>query len=238
MVSTIIASRYAKAFLESALAEGAEDRIAGEASALAEALGDDRDVRRFLTEPLSSAADKLGVLLSSFPEPPHPLMKSFLMTVMENKRERFLPLMLKEFLRLMRDSRGEVSAELTTAYQLAPAQRQLIERELSGRLKRKVELIPMVDRQILGGATLRVGDTVYDGSLKNSLRLLEASLAKEPLAKAPRAAAKPAPGKAKAKGGAKAKSTTKLKAKSKPKPADKAKAAPAKNAGAGAKKKK
>ena len=180
MVSTIIASRYAKAFLESAVAEGAEDRIAGEASALAEALGDDRDVRRFLTEPLSSAADKLGVLLSSFPEPPHQLMKSFLMTVMENKRERFLPQMLKEFLKLIRENRGEVSAELTTAYRLAPAQRALIERELSGRLKRKVELIPMVDRQILGGASLRVGDTVYDGSLKNSLRRLEESLKKEP----------------------------------------------------------
>lgn len=185
MVSTIIAQRYAKALLESALAEGVEDRLAGEASALAEALGDDRDVRRFLTEPLSSHEDKLGVLLSAFPEAPHQLMKSFLRTVMENRRERFLPQMLKEFLRLMRDNRGEVSAELTTAFKLSPAQRSLIEKQLSTQLKRKVELIPMVDRQIVGGATLRVGDTVYDGSLKNSLKRLEESLKKEPIRRAP-----------------------------------------------------
>ena len=190
MVATIIAQRYAKAFLESCLAEGVEDRLAGEASALAEALGDDRDVRRFLTEPLSTHDDKLGVLLSAFPEPPHQLMKSFLRTVMENRRERYLPQMLKEFLKLMRDSRGEVSAELTTAFKLTPSQRNLIERQLSSQLKRKVELIPMVDRQIVGGATLRVGDTVYDGSLKNSLKRLEASLKKAPVIKAVKPVAK------------------------------------------------
>jgi F-type H+-transporting ATPase subunit delta len=185
MLSSLIAQRYARAFLESAAAEGAEDRLAGEASALAEALGDDRDVRRFLTTPLSSADDKLGVLLSAFPEPPHQLMKSFLRTVMENRRERFLPQMLKEFLKLMRETRGEVSAELTTAYKLSPAQRALIERQLSQRLQRKVELIPLMDRQVLGGATLRVGDTVYDGSLKNSLRRLEEAMKKEPPRKKP-----------------------------------------------------
>jgi F-type H+-transporting ATPase subunit delta len=189
MISTIIAQRYAKAFLESALAEGVEDRLAGEASALAEALGDDRDVRRFLTEPLSSPDDKLGVLLSAFPEPPHNLMKSFLRTVMENRRERFLPAMLKEFLRLIRDDRGEVSAELTTAFKLSDSQKALIEKQLSARLERKVELIPMVDRKIVGGATLRVGDTVFDGSLKNSLRRLEESLKKEPLRATQRKAA-------------------------------------------------
>lgn len=70
MLSTIIAQRYAKSLLESAVQEGLEDRIAGEASALAEALGDDRDVKRFLTEPLSSPDDKLGVLLGAFPSRP------------------------------------------------------------------------------------------------------------------------------------------------------------------------
>lgn len=180
MVSTIIAQRYAKALLESALAEGVEDRLAGEASALAEALGDDRDVRRFLTEPLSSADDKLGVLLSAFPEPPHQLLKSFLRTVMENRRERFLAQMLKEFMKLMRDNRGEVSAQITTAYQLDPKQRELIEKQLSKSLNRTIELIPMVDRQIVGGAILNMGDTVYDGSLRNSLKRLEESLKKEP----------------------------------------------------------
>ena len=190
MVATIIAQRYAKALLESALADSVEDRLAGEASALAEALGDDRDVRRFLTEPLSSADDKLGVLLSAFPEAPHHLMKSFLRMVMENRRERFLPQMLKEFLRLIRDHHGDVSAEITTAFKLDTRQRALIEKELSKRLNRSVELIPVVDRSIVGGATLRVGDTVYDGSLRNSLKRLEESLKKEPARKAPPKAAK------------------------------------------------
>ena len=183
MMATIIAQRYAKALLESAQAEGVEDRVVGEASALAEALGDDRDVRRFLTEPLSSSDDKLGVLLSAFPEPPHPLFKQFLRTVMENRRERFLPGMLKEFLKLLRETRGELRGELTTAFKLDERQRHLLETELSRRFSRHVELIPVVDRHLVGGGTLRVGDTIFDGSLRNSLAKLEASLKKEPTAK-------------------------------------------------------
>jgi F-type H+-transporting ATPase subunit delta len=187
MVATIIAQRYAKALLESAVADGAEERVSGEASALAEALGNfDGDVRRFLTEPLSSADDKLGVLLSAFPEQPHPLFRSFLHTVMENRRERFLPLMLKEFMRLMRENRGELKASLSTAFKLSPSQRGLIERELSARTGRKVELIPLVDRQILGGAKLKIEDTVYDGSLKGQLSRLEDAMRKEPVRRAPK----------------------------------------------------
>jgi F-type H+-transporting ATPase subunit delta len=188
MLATIIAQRYAKALLSSATDEGVEDRLVGEVSALAEALGEDADVRRFLAEPLSSADDKLGVLLSAFPEPPHALLKQFLRTVMENRRERFLPGMLREFLKLLRETKGELRAELATAFKLDDRQRKLLETELSKRFDRNVELIPVVDRHLVGGATLRVGDTIYDGSLKGALAKLEASLKKAP---APKRLAKP-----------------------------------------------
>ncbi len=180
MTSTLITQRYAKALLEAAVAEEVDELVAGEAHALAEALGDDRDVKRFLSDPLSSSDDKLGVLLSSFPEAPHIIFKQFLRVVLENRRERHLPAMLKEYLRLLRDSHGETKAELTTSFKLSVDQRKLLERELSKRLDRKVELIPMVDRDILGGAKLRVGDQIYDGSLRSRLKRLEIALKAEP----------------------------------------------------------
>ena len=186
MLATIISQRYAQALLQSAVAEGVEAQVAGEASALAEALGDDAVVKRFLVEPLSSAEDKLGVLLSSFPEPPHRLLSQFLRTVLENHRERFLAGMLKEFLKLLRDSQGDVQAELTTAFKLDDRQRKLLEKDLSARLKRKVELVPLVNSRLMGGATLRLGDTIYDGSLSHSLARLELQLKKEPAPKKPR----------------------------------------------------
>jgi F-type H+-transporting ATPase subunit delta len=234
MVSTIIAQRYAKALLEVAAAEGVEDRLMGEVSALAEALGDgDADVRRFLSEPLSSAEDKLGVLLSSFPEAPHALFKSFLKTVMENGRERFLPLMLKEFLKLSREARGQMRGEISTAFKLDDSQKRLIETQLSDRLQRKVELIPVVDRQVIGGAVLRLGDTVYDGSLRQQLKRLEERLRQEPArrdggdaeAKKKSGLTKKAAPKAKAKAAKKApakKAAAKPKTSKKPAPAKKA----------------
>lgn len=176
MLASVIATRYAKALLESAKEEGVEDRLAGEASVLAEALGEDADIKRFLATPLSSASAKLEVLLSALPEPPHTLLRQFLKAVLENRRERYLVATLKKFLELLREIRGEVSASLSTAFKLEPRQRELLEAELSKRLDRKVQLIPVVDRRLIGGASLRIGDTVYDGSLKSSLDRLEKEL--------------------------------------------------------------
>lgn len=190
MLATIIAQRYARALLQSVEGEGAETRIAAEASALVEALGDGADVKRFLAEPLRTAEDKVGVLLSSFSEPPHQLFSQFLRTVMENRRERFLAGMLKEFLKMLRDSRGELQAELATAFKLEERQRKLLESTLSTRFKRKVELIPLTNSRLIGGATLRMGDTIYDGSLRNSLSKLELLLKKEPVRKQVAAAKK------------------------------------------------
>jgi F-type H+-transporting ATPase subunit delta len=184
MLATIISQRYAQALLQSAVEEGAESQVSSEATALALALGPDIHVKRFLSLPLSSAEEKLGVLLRSFPQPPHRLFSQFLRTVMENRRERFLPGMLREFLRLMRDKQGIVQAELSTTFKLDERQRKLLEAGLSSRLKRKVELVPLVNGRLIGGATLRLGDTIYDGSLRNSLAKLELLLKKEPVKKA------------------------------------------------------
>ncbi len=180
MIASVIAQRYAKALLASAQDQGVEDRLAGEASALAEALGDDPDVKRFLATPLSTVQSKLEVLMGAFPEPPHTLLRQFLRAVLENRRERYLAGMLKQFLKMLRDIRGEMTGELTTAFRLEPQQRAMLETELSQRFSRKVQLIPVVDRRLIGGAMLRVEDTVYDGSLRGSLERLEKELKNGP----------------------------------------------------------
>ncbi len=62
------------------------------------------------------------------------------------------------------------------------ATRKLLESALSERLGRTVALEPYTDRQLLGGAVLRLGDAVFDGSLRSGLTRLGQQLRRGPAA--------------------------------------------------------
>lgn len=181
MLSTLIAERYAKALLTAAQNEKALAPVGQQAQALADALNGAVGATSFLTDPLAGAAAKLAVLNAAFGDAPHPLMKAFLQTVLEHKRERYLPNILHTFTTLLDEAEGRLTAQLGTAKPLPVSTRKLLEGALSKRLGRTVTLEPYSDRALLGGAVLRVGDTVFDGSLRSSLNRLGMKLRQGPL---------------------------------------------------------
>ena len=181
MLSTLIAERYAKALLTAAQNEKALAPVGRQAQALADALNGAAGATSFLTDPLAGAAAKLAVLNAAFGDAPHPLMKAFLQTVLEHKRERYLPGILHTFSALLDEAEGRLTAQLGTAKPLPASTRKLLEGALSKRLGRTVTLEPYSDRALLGGAVLRVGDTVFDGSLRSSLNRLGMKLRQGPL---------------------------------------------------------
>ena len=67
---------------------------------------------------------------------------------------------------LRAEEEGEIDASVTTAFPLSDAQRQNIVEALGKRLNRKVRLVETVDEDLIGGAVIRAGDLVIDGSLK------------------------------------------------------------------------
>jgi F-type H+-transporting ATPase subunit delta len=192
MLATLIAERYAKALLTAAQNEKALGIVGSQAQLLEQALGAAQGVDGFLSDPLAGAPAKLAVLSAAFSGEAHPLMRAFLQTVLEHKRERYLPAILHAFAALLDEAEGRVQALLGTAKPLPPATRRLLEGALSQRLGRTVVLEPYTDRHLLGGAVLRVGDTVFDGSLRSGLTRLGQTLRRGPLPTTPKAPAKKA----------------------------------------------
>jgi F-type H+-transporting ATPase subunit delta len=181
MLATLIAERYAKALLTAAQNEQALALVGGQAQSLADALAGVQGAAGFLSDPLAGAPAKLAVLVAAFGDTPHPLMRAFLQTVLEHKRERYLPGILHAFGALVDEAEGRVQAQLGTAKPLPPATRKLLETALSTRLGRTVTLEPYTDRKLLGGAVLRLGDTVFDGSLRSGLIRLGQQMRRAPL---------------------------------------------------------
>jgi F-type H+-transporting ATPase subunit delta len=198
MLASLISERYAKALLRAAQAENALDAVGVQARGLELALRSAGGAERFLADPVAMAADKLAVIESAFEGGMHPLFKAFLKAVLHQKRERFLPRILGNFGTLLDEAEGRVEAKLGTARSLPADERAMLEQALSTRLGRQVTLKPYSDKALLGGAVLRIGDTVYDASLRGRLSRLGRLLAQGPPPRVPRAKAAPAGAKKKA----------------------------------------
>lgn len=236
MLASLIAERYAKALLRAAQAEKALDVVGIQAQGLSQALQGAEGAQRFLADPTAEPGAKLAVMVAAFEGGPHAVFNSFLAAVLEHKRERFLPLILLSFIKLYDEAEGRGEGSLGTARPLAAGEVKLLEAELSRRLGRQVTLKPYTEKELLGGAVLRLGDTVYDASLSSRLKRLGQLLSEGPAVTAPSSrlkakakkvssAAKPkAKAKTKPKTKPKAKAKLKAKAKSKLKPASKPKA--------------
>ncbi|MGB5472538.1 MAG: F0F1 ATP synthase subunit delta [Gammaproteobacteria bacterium] len=101
---------------------------------------------------------------------------NFVRALADNRRLALLPDIAALFEIERRKAEGRVQAELTTAYPASEAQQALIIESLRKRLGREVELTCKTDAALLGGAVIRAGDLVIDGSVRGKLQRLGTAL--------------------------------------------------------------
>ncbi|KPK56001.1 MAG: ATP synthase F0F1 subunit delta [Thiotrichales bacterium SG8_50] len=102
--------------------------------------------------------------------------QNFVRVVADNQRLDFLPEIAALYEQLRADAEGSVDAEVITAYPLSDDQQQALAAALSKRLQRKVNLTCKVDETVLGGAIVRAGDLVIDGTAVGKLNRLATAL--------------------------------------------------------------
>jgi len=101
---------------------------------------------------------------------------NFVRALAENRRLGLLPDIAALFEIQRREAEGRVQAELTTAFPASAAQQALIIASLRKRLGREIELTCRTDAALLGGAVIRAGDLVIDGSVLGKLERLGTAL--------------------------------------------------------------
>jgi F-type H+-transporting ATPase subunit delta len=95
--------------------------------------------------------------------------KNFVRTLAENRRLGYLPEIAKLFDQLKDAAEGVVDVTVTSAAPLDEQQQRVLAEALRKRLKRDVRLHTETDAALIGGAVLRAGDLVIDGSLRTRL---------------------------------------------------------------------
>jgi F-type H+-transporting ATPase subunit delta len=103
--------------------------------------------------------------------------KNFLQVLIDNKRLSVLPEIAEIFEQLRAQAESRMDAEVVSAFPLSEAQRQGISAGLKKRLGREINLVAKVDSALIGGAIIRAGDMVIDGSVTGHLEKLAYALA-------------------------------------------------------------
>jgi F-type H+-transporting ATPase subunit delta len=170
-----IARPYAKAAFE--YARDAND-FAGWSLALARAaeIVADPRVAALTKSPQWSAADVVGLVTDIAGASLNAGMENFVRVLAENHRLLLLPEIAAHYEEFRSAVENTVDVEVVSAVKLDAAQSDKLSAALAKRLKRNVRMKNSVDATLLGGAVLRAGDLVIDGSLKGRLERLATEL--------------------------------------------------------------
>jgi F-type H+-transporting ATPase subunit delta len=168
-----VARVYAEAAWNLASKEGrAEDLLDEFRQILAEVVGSDSTVEKFLTSGTISRADRQVVLDKAFQGKVSDLAYHFLSTLNKHGRLGLLKAIGVALQEFSDRDKNVVEAEVRSAVPLNDSQKAEIELLVRSRFKVEPRLRLSVDKSLLGGLWIRVGDTVLDRTLKTNLRKL------------------------------------------------------------------
>lgn len=94
----------------------------------------------------------------------------------ENRRLQLLPEIAALYEEMRADAENSVDARVIAAYPVSDEQRDKIASALKAKLGREVNIECEIDETLLGGAIIRAGDTVIDGSLRGKLAKFASAL--------------------------------------------------------------
>ncbi len=161
-----IARPYAKAAL--AAADGHLSEWS-EALRRAAAVVADRRVAALLDNPHVTAAQLADLICSIAGPHLDQTGRNFIRTLADNHRLECLPEIAARFDELKAETEGTMDVEVTSASRLSDAQQHAFAGALERRLRRTVRLHCVLDPALIGGARVRAGDLVLDGSLRSKL---------------------------------------------------------------------
>jgi len=172
--------QYATALADVALEQGAAEPVKKQLEDFGAAYAESAELRSVLGSPAVGRAAKHGVIEKLATRMgASRIVRNFLFIVVDNQRMHLLPEILQAFEAVIRQRQGVAEAEVTSAAELTAPQKTQLQQTLEGLTGRKIQAKYSLDPALLGGAVVRIGDTIYDGSVRNRLNQMRARLAAE-----------------------------------------------------------
>ena len=165
-----LAGVYAKALMNVGQKNGSVDQIVDELTAVVSVVNELPKFKATLESPRVPAENKAKLIDGAFGSKVGKDVLNFLKIVADKGRFDCLSAIGATAAKLHDEMAGRVEATLTTAAPVEDSVRDQVAQKLAGVLGKTVNLKSVVDPAIIGGMVVRVGDTVFDGSVVNRLK--------------------------------------------------------------------
>ena len=173
-----VTNTYARAFADVVFDDRLDaDRTLREAQSMAELVASNKTLREVWETPSIAAERKRAVLdaivaREGISRP----VRNFMAVLIDHRRVAFLGPIVKQFEQELYARMGFAEAEITSARALGDDERRGLESEVAKLTGKKVRARYAQDPSVLGGAIVKVGSTIYDGSVKGQLERIKEAI--------------------------------------------------------------
>ncbi len=168
-----VASRYAKSLIDLAEEQKALEPIKADIDSFLRVVKMNSQLAAILRNPIISPDKKLSILNELFGKTFHKVVLSFFRIVVNKGRAEVLYATAREFVNEYNLRKGIIKATVTSAAPLSESNRNQIVQVVTEATKCQVILDAKVDKDLIGGFVLTVGDKQYDATILNSLNKLK-----------------------------------------------------------------
>lgn len=169
MLSTRIATRYARSLMSLAKEENSLDQTHEDMLMISNATHSSRELSLLLSSPVVKEDMKENILDKIFSGKVGALTLSFIRITVKKRRERFLDAIAKEFVRQYKAHKNIITAEVTSVIPLDEELRRQVIRKIQESTRSEIELVEKTDPLLIGGLVLRIGDRQVDNSIRRKL---------------------------------------------------------------------
>jgi F-type H+-transporting ATPase subunit delta len=175
---SVVTSRYARAFVD-VIVRGRLDglKVSQELHAMLAAAQSSVELRRVWESPAIPAEQKRALLdaIVARQRISRPV-RNFIAVLIDHRRIAMLEQVVKDFEQELNSRLGFAEAEVTSARELTDSERRDLEAQVSKLTGKKVRARYSRDESVLGGAIVKLGSTIYDGSVKGQLERIREQL--------------------------------------------------------------
>jgi F-type H+-transporting ATPase subunit delta len=173
-----VASVYARAFADVVMDTHLDaDRSIAQLRTIASLLSESADLRRVWENPAIPAEQKRKVLdVIAQRDEITKQVRNLVAVLIDHRRVHFLEPIIRQLEKELDARLGFAEAEITSARALADAEKREFEAQVGKLTGKKVRAHYEQDTTLLGGAVLRIGSTIYDGSVKGQLERLKEAI--------------------------------------------------------------
>lgn len=175
-----LAERYAGALVDVALENKQADQVKQELSGFAAIVAASPDLHSFLANPAIARASKHAAIEQIVMRmDASRTLRNYLFVIVDQRRAGMLLEIEQAFSRLLDARRGITQAAVTSAADLTAKERAELTEALGKLTGEKVQAQFGTDAALIGGVVVRIGSTIYDGSVRTQLERLRAKMIAE-----------------------------------------------------------